>query len=74
MAKASKKAEARAELFESSSKGYAGQKMSFDFVDTDIRNILKLLAEVANLNIVWGSDVEGKNFHAPGQRGLGPGP
>ena len=59
-AKASEKAEARAELFESSSKSYAGQKMSFDFVDTDIRNILKLLAEVANLNIVWGADVEGK--------------
>ena len=60
MAKASKQEETRAELFESSSKSYAGQKMSFDFVDTDIRNILKLLAEVANLNIVWGSDVEGK--------------
>ena len=59
-AKASKQEENRAELFESSSKSYAGQKMSFDFVDTDIRNILKLLAEVANLNIVWGSDVEGK--------------
>jgi len=59
-AKASKQEETRAELFESSSKNYAGQKMSFDFVDTDIRNILKLLAEVANLNIVWGSDVEGK--------------
>ena len=60
VAKASKQEETRAELFESSSKSYAGQKMSFDFVDTDIRNILKLLAEVANLNIVWGSDVEGK--------------
>ncbi|MCP4579675.1 MAG: type IV pilus secretin PilQ [Deltaproteobacteria bacterium] len=60
VAKASKQEETRAELFENSSKNYAGQKMSFDFVDTDIRNILKLLAEVANLNIVWGSDVEGK--------------
>jgi type IV pilus assembly protein PilQ len=59
-AKASKQEETRAERFESSSQSYAGQKMSFDFVDTDIRNILKLLAEVANLNIVWGSDVEGK--------------
>ncbi len=59
-AKVSQQEETRAELFENSSKGYAGQKMSFDFVDTDIRNILKLLAEVANLNIVWGSDVEGK--------------
>lgn len=59
-AKASKQEETRAELFENSSQSYAGRKMSFDFVDTDIRNILKLLAEVANLNIVWGSDVEGK--------------
>ncbi len=59
-AKVSQQEETRAELFENSSKSYAGQKMSFDFVDTDIRNILKLLAEVANLNIVWGSDVEGK--------------
>jgi len=56
----SRQEESRAELFENSSKSYAGQRMSFDFVDTDIRNILKLLAEVANLNIVWGSDVEGK--------------
>ena len=59
-AKVSQQEETRAELFENSSKSYAGQRMSFDFVDTDIRNILKLLAEVANLNIVWGSDVEGK--------------
>ena len=34
--------------------------MSFDFVDTDIRNILQLISEVAGINIVWGSDVEGK--------------
>ncbi|MBW2708581.1 MAG: type IV pilus secretin PilQ [Deltaproteobacteria bacterium] len=60
VAKASTQEETRAGLFESTSKSYAGQRMSFDFVDTDIRNILKLLAEVANLNIVWGSDVEGK--------------
>ncbi len=60
VAEASKQEETRAELFESGSRNYAGQKMSFDFVDTDIRNILKLLAEVANLNIVWGTDVEGK--------------
>ena len=58
--RASDQEKTRAGLFESGSKDYAGQKMSFDFVDTDIRNILKLLAEVANLNIVWGSDVGGK--------------
>ncbi|MBW2047990.1 MAG: type IV pilus secretin PilQ [Deltaproteobacteria bacterium] len=50
----------RASRFEATSKQYAGQRMSFDFVDTDIRNILTLIAEVAGINIVWGSDVEGK--------------
>ncbi|MCP4665917.1 MAG: type IV pilus secretin PilQ [Deltaproteobacteria bacterium] len=39
---------------------YAGRKMSFDFVDTDIRNVLKLIAEAIGLNIVWGSEVQGK--------------
>jgi type IV pilus assembly protein PilQ len=39
---------------------YAGQKMSFDFVDTDIRNVLKLIAEAIGLNIVWGSELTGK--------------
>jgi type IV pilus assembly protein PilQ len=29
-------------------------------VNTDIRNILQLIAEVADLNIVWGDDVEGR--------------
>ncbi|MCP4666052.1 MAG: type IV pilus secretin PilQ [Deltaproteobacteria bacterium] len=38
---------------------YAGQKMSFDFVDTDIRNVLKLIAEAMGINIVWGKEVTG---------------
>ena len=42
------------------SKDYAGKRMSFDFVDTDIRNILKLIAEAIGMNMVWGGDVEGK--------------
>lgn len=50
----------RAGLFEATSKQYASENMSFDFVDTDIRNILQLISEVAGINIVWGSDVEGK--------------
>lgn len=50
----------RAAAYENISRDYAGQKMSFDFVDTDIRNILQLIADVADLNIVWGNDVEGK--------------
>lgn len=52
--------DARANVFEATSQNYAGEKMSFDFVDTDIRNILKLMADVAKLNIVWGDDVTGK--------------
>jgi len=56
----SKENQDRAGLFESTSRQYAGQKMSFDFVDSDIRNILQLISEVAGINIVWGSDVEGK--------------
>jgi len=52
--------ESRAGLFEATSKQYAGQRMSFDFVDTDIRNILQLISEVAGINIVWGTDVSGK--------------
>ena len=55
-----KAAPSRAGLFETTSKQYAGQSMTFDFVDTDIRNILQLIAEVAGINIVWGSDVSGK--------------
>jgi type IV pilus assembly protein PilQ len=57
---ASDPTDSRAGLFEATSKQYAGQRMSFDFVDSDIRNILQLISEVAGINIVWGSDVEGK--------------
>jgi type IV pilus assembly protein PilQ len=52
--------ESAAKTYEITTREYAGKMMSFDFVDTDIRNVLKLIAEVADLNIVWGSDVEGK--------------
>ncbi len=31
-----------------------------DFVDADIRNILKIIAEVSELNIVAGDDVKGR--------------
>jgi len=41
-------------------KGYAGRKLSLDFKDADIKNILRLIAEVSNLNIIAGDDVTGK--------------
>jgi type IV pilus assembly protein PilQ len=33
--------------------------MTMDFVNADVTNILRLIAEVSNLNIVWGPDVKG---------------
>jgi type IV pilus assembly protein PilQ len=41
-------------------KGYNGRKISLDFKDADIKNILRLIAEVSNLNIIAGDDVQGK--------------
>ena len=38
---------------------YTGTRISLDFKDADIRNILRLIAEVSNLNIVAGDDVQG---------------
>ncbi|MFH1148766.1 MAG: type IV pilus secretin PilQ [Pseudomonadota bacterium] len=39
---------------------YTGQKVSLDFQSADMHNVLRLLAEVSNLNIVAGEDVAGK--------------
>ncbi len=39
---------------------YSGQKVSFDFKDIDIRNALKMIAEMSNLNIIMSDDVNGK--------------
>jgi type IV pilus assembly protein PilQ len=41
------------------SKGYTGSRISMDFVDADIRNVLRLIGEVANINMVTGSEVTG---------------
>jgi type IV pilus assembly protein PilQ len=40
--------------------GYRGRRLSLDFKDADINNILRLMAEVSNLNIIAGEDVKGK--------------
>lgn len=39
---------------------FKGARMTLDFADADIRNILKLIGEVSKLNIVWGPEVKGK--------------
>jgi type IV pilus assembly protein PilQ len=41
-------------------KVYTGRKLSLDFKDADIKNILRLIAEVSNLNVIAGDDVKGK--------------
>ena len=35
-------------------------KISFDFIDADIKNVLRVLAEVGKKNIVIAEDVKGK--------------
>lgn len=39
---------------------YAGRKISLDLQDADLINIMRLFAEVANLNIILAPDVKGK--------------
>lgn len=39
---------------------YVGQRVSLDFKDADVHNVLRLLAEVSKLNIVATDDVKGK--------------
>ena len=38
---------------------YTGEKVTFDFKDIDIRNALKLIAEMSDLNIIMSDDVTG---------------
>ena len=40
-------------------KVYTGARITMDFANADIRNILKLIGEVSKLNIVWGAEVKG---------------
>lgn len=41
------------------SKKYTGQKISLDFQNADINDILRLIAEVSGLNVIAGGDVQG---------------
>ncbi|UCE86702.1 MAG: type IV pilus secretin PilQ, partial [Deltaproteobacteria bacterium] len=41
-------------------KQYIGRRISLDFKDADIGNLLRLVAEVSDLNIIAGEDVDGK--------------
>ncbi|OIO67793.1 MAG: type IV pilus secretin PilQ [Zetaproteobacteria bacterium CG12_big_fil_rev_8_21_14_0_65_55_1124] len=39
---------------------YTGQKVSFDYQGIDIRNALRLISEMSDMNIIMGDDVQGK--------------
>jgi type IV pilus assembly protein PilQ len=41
-------------------KQYVGRRISLDFKDVDIDDVLRLIAEVSDLNIIAGDEVEGK--------------
>jgi type IV pilus assembly protein PilQ len=38
---------------------YTGTRMTMDFVNADVTNILRLIGDVSNLNIIWGPEVKG---------------
>ena len=42
------------------SPSYNGQKISLDFKDADIQNVLRVLADVSGLNLIATDDVQGK--------------
>lgn len=42
-----------------SEKIYSGQKVTFNYKDIDIRNALKLIAEMSDFNIIMSDDVKG---------------
>ena len=51
---------AAAEATAPGEKKYAGQRISLDFKDADIKNVFRLLAEVSGLNIIVTLDVQKK--------------
>ncbi|MBI4208406.1 MAG: type IV pilus secretin PilQ [Deltaproteobacteria bacterium] len=48
------------EELEPREKEFIGRKISLDLKDADIQNVLRLIAEVSQLNVIAGEDVEGK--------------
>ncbi len=40
--------------------GYTGKKISLDLQDADVVNVLRLIADIGGVNIVFGADVSGK--------------
>ena len=60
--KADKKAhnQEKGEILPKKQGRFRGPNMTLDFAKAEVTNILRLIGEVSNLNIIWGSDVKGK--------------
>ena len=54
-------------------KEYTGRRISLDFKDVEIADVLRLIAEVSDLNVIAGDEVTGQRDDPPGGRALGPG-
>ena len=39
---------------------YTGEKISLDFKDADLKNVLRLLGDISGINMTIGNKVEGK--------------
>ncbi len=54
--------------------GFSGQKISLDFQDAEVSNVLRLIADVSDLNLVVGEEVKGKTtlklFNVPWDQAL----
>ena len=57
--KKEKPAEKNTEITGMENARYTGTRMTMDFVNADVTNILRLIGEVSNLNIIWGPEVKG---------------
>ena len=47
------------EIFDIKCSKYRGPNMTLDFMNAEVTNILRLIAEISNLNIIWGPEVRG---------------
>jgi len=41
-------------------KKYVGKKISIDLQDADIKSVIRLISEIANVNIILGEEIDGK--------------
>ncbi|MBI3802861.1 MAG: type IV pilus secretin PilQ [Nitrospirae bacterium] len=58
--KSSDESEKKGKVDAVTSPKYVGRRVSLDFQDADIANVIRLISDVSNLNVVLGEDIKGK--------------